>query len=395
MSVIKTVKCTSCNIVISEVLAFIRSRHDVMDTESLIRLCGSAFSEEDVNEAKLLLFSSTKTKHKLISRRKERKQKDLEDIISVFKTTDPDQLPVFVAYYLHKLPPVSFDHIDVSKLLKDILFLRGELAEIKENFVTKKQLDDSMQKVSNSILNPVFNANVNKMRGGGYAADSGPFGLQPLTDESVTATRAQDDTVPHSADFTEPTYRPLALSCTQDAPCAKDVSPAPVNSTILESIVLSPNAPVDTANKNKMTMAEILNNGEWTKTKPDDGWISVQKNKYRNRFDGKTGTASLKCTGRFKAAETKIPLFISNVNKETTEQDICEYVEKMTQETVVLEKITMKNDRPYNAFKLFVTKHKMHIFLNDKLWPEGIRFRRFVFFKREKTRDVSSPNDKN
>lgn len=156
MSVIKTVKCTSCNIVISEVLAFIRSRHDVMDTESLIRLCGSAFSEEDVNEAKLLLFSSTKTKHKLISRRKERKQKDLEDIISVFKTTDPDQLPVFVAYYLHKLPPVSFDHIDVSKLLKDILFLRGELAEIKENFVTKKQLDDSMQKVSlNSIESSV------------------------------------------------------------------------------------------------------------------------------------------------------------------------------------------------------------------------------------------------
>lgn len=49
---VNTLKCTKCNVVISEVLAFIRNRHDVMDNESLLRICVSAFSEEEIDEAK-------------------------------------------------------------------------------------------------------------------------------------------------------------------------------------------------------------------------------------------------------------------------------------------------------------------------------------------------------
>ncbi|CAG9557752.1 unnamed protein product [Danaus chrysippus] len=46
------IKCANCNVVISEVLAFIRNKHDVMDNESLVRICQSAFSEEEIDEAK-------------------------------------------------------------------------------------------------------------------------------------------------------------------------------------------------------------------------------------------------------------------------------------------------------------------------------------------------------
>lgn len=44
---VNMLKCTNCNVVISEVVACIRNRHDVMDNESLIRICVSAFTEED------------------------------------------------------------------------------------------------------------------------------------------------------------------------------------------------------------------------------------------------------------------------------------------------------------------------------------------------------------
>ncbi|CAG9569637.1 unnamed protein product [Danaus chrysippus] len=46
------IKRANCNVVISEVLAFIRNKHDVMDNESLVRICQSAFSEEEIDEAK-------------------------------------------------------------------------------------------------------------------------------------------------------------------------------------------------------------------------------------------------------------------------------------------------------------------------------------------------------
>ncbi|KAL4721227.1 hypothetical protein ACJJTC_000402 [Scirpophaga incertulas] len=123
----KLLKCVNCNVVISEILAFIRSRHDVMDSESLIRLCESAFSEEDIEEAKVLLFNSTKTDKKLISRRKEKKKKDLEDIISVFKTTDPDQLPTNLGQRgrRRKTPwPHSADITDTEPTYRSLVYSR-------------------------------------------------------------------------------------------------------------------------------------------------------------------------------------------------------------------------------------------------------------------------------
>lgn len=52
------VKCPNCNMVINEVLAFICNKVDVMDEESISRICVSAFSENDILSAKNLLFDS-------------------------------------------------------------------------------------------------------------------------------------------------------------------------------------------------------------------------------------------------------------------------------------------------------------------------------------------------
>ncbi|CAH2097425.1 unnamed protein product [Euphydryas editha] len=67
---VNTLKCANCNIVISELLSFIQNKISVMDNESLIRICATAFSEEEVECAKNLLFSSIKTNLKKVSRRK-------------------------------------------------------------------------------------------------------------------------------------------------------------------------------------------------------------------------------------------------------------------------------------------------------------------------------------
>ncbi|XP_063360613.1 uncharacterized protein LOC134649713 [Cydia amplana] len=181
----------------------------------------------------------------MINRKNEgRIQRNLTDIISVFRGTDPENIPIFVARDLHKLPPISFDHLDATRVLKDLLILKREVEDIKDNYVTRDMLENK------------------------YKVD----GLHRGRAQNVNASK-------------------------------------------------------------------------------------------------------------FRAAETKVPLFIYNVHKDTTESDILEYILENTQVKVNLIKINMKRDKGYNSFKLWVPRDKVHLFLNAQLWPEDICFRRFEYFK--------------
>ncbi|KAJ8711417.1 hypothetical protein PYW07_008659 [Mythimna separata] len=57
-------------------------------------------------------------------------------------------MPVFVARDLEKLPPITFDHLDVSKLLKDLTLVRAEIKDIKESCVTLDQLEEFKKQVT-------------------------------------------------------------------------------------------------------------------------------------------------------------------------------------------------------------------------------------------------------
>lgn len=95
---------------------------------------------------------------------------------------------------------------------------------------------------------------------------------------------------------------------------------------------------------------------------------------------GQKGCASTVNNDKFKAADVKIPLFISNTSTETSENDIISYIKVKTNEIVSLKRINMKTMKQYNAYKLFVPRNKLDLFLNDEFWPSGITFRRFVQF---------------
>lgn len=83
---------------------------------------------------------------------------------------------------------------------------------------------------------------------------------------------------------------------------------------------------------------------------------------------------------KFRAADVKVPLFVSK-DKSVSENDIAEYILEKTQERVSLSKISMKRDKGYDSYKVYVSKLKLGDYLNDNLWPSGITFRRFVVFK--------------
>ncbi|XP_063382111.1 uncharacterized protein LOC134668602 [Cydia fagiglandana] len=180
-----------------------------------------------------------------------KEQRDVEDILKVFKRTDPEKIPLFVAHDLNKLPPITFDHVDVTRLLRDLLLLKSEIDNIKENYVTKEQWaqtktdasslrlpnDDSSSEKNLSVLghnahNKVKRSSdtfVNKNRRGGfvheqsYNCDSGPFGMLHIPSiysrSSTPESAADNGNASHCV-----TGSKLSLSNTADARMQPTVS---------------------------------------------------------------------------------------------------------------------------------------------------------------------------
>lgn len=73
---------------------------------------------------KIFFLSSVTSMQKNIRRKGiGRSLRDLYDVISFFKQVEPEIVPIFVAKELQKLPPMTFDHVDATRLLRDILLL--------------------------------------------------------------------------------------------------------------------------------------------------------------------------------------------------------------------------------------------------------------------------------
>ncbi|KAJ8711074.1 hypothetical protein PYW07_008316 [Mythimna separata] len=112
-----------------------------MTEESLVKICESAFSSDEIEGAKSLLLESL-NKPLDSSKSEEKKLRNIEEIISFFKETDSEVIPVFVAKNLEKLPTVSYDNIDMTPLLKRLDLLEKTVQDIPHNYVSKSELKD-------------------------------------------------------------------------------------------------------------------------------------------------------------------------------------------------------------------------------------------------------------
>lgn len=293
----------------------------------------------------------------------------------------------------------------MTPLLKKIVLMQATIDEVRANYVSKKDLNEIMLDYCKS---PSFEDKLNiNLRRGGYLKnnsmmDSGPEAL-PAYDyrdgcQLLDQTSDGGGSLPHKLHPTSTT--PPQRSHERDEPAANKVpsvndvactSPQQLETTqagrvvsTVDKCVHNNNNNITTTSRRKLSYAETASHGDgWTVPTKDAQWILVQNKRLRNRFITKRGNAvaESKENEKFKAAETKIPLFISNVHTDVCEQDIIDYIHNKTGETVSLVKIKMKNRKNYNAYKAYVMKCKLDIFLDEKLWPSGISFRRFVNFR--------------
>jgi hypothetical protein len=432
----KVSKCASCHIVIDEMLAYVQNKLSVIDEDTLVRICSSVFSSEEIERSKELLFESIPVEKAKIKRKnKGKEQRNLVDIVSVFKSVEPDLFPIFVAKNLERLPPILFDHLDCTKLLKDILQLQNDLKEVKETYVTQVQLGEvkaDILKTQNDSLVPASVCKINRKRGG-WLLDSGPIGLSHIQDSSlddcinivdnstlnntpcfrniktvdgqiiernVTATMTQltqstgKRPPPHVTHVTANTG-PILADQPRPQPTVTSPrrvtapAPSPTHRQSLSAVMMSN---IKCVNKERSNENMSAYKSKPARRDDGEGWQKVSHRKRHNnyRYQGSAGVAR-DSEGNFKAAIKKVPIFITKVHKDTTEKDITEYIYQKMKEVIKLEQIVFKNPADYNAFKFFVPESKLSLFLNKTIWPEGIIFRRFVNFKFRKSNasDVS------
>lgn len=422
------VKCSSCNIVINEVLAFICNKIDVMNEDSISQICVSAFTDEEITMAKNLLFESIPTSRRNIKRKRHGKtRRDIDDIICLLKVSEPDEIPVFVARELHKLPPVLFDHVDATKLLRDLLTIQEEIKQVRNQYATLEQLDGikseltsvkaELQIIKRSPV-PSSLQFVNNRRGAclmnSYTHDSGPMGLQHIPDNrtaymsglicstpegtkerntqiSSIVSRAENDkleTVSHNCTATEG-----ETGCLERASYGDRVtSPSLCVISAPETAVLH-TVDMDVANeygKLSMTSTPLSQQRSTTQTvKGGRGCSRIPNYEektvfYRNKkhnFTGFKGKAAVEHHDKFKAVDVKIPIHIYNVAKDVTSMDINEYIFKKSGIQAEIKEIKMKITKTYNSYKIMIPEHSIDIFMNDEFWPMGISYRKFLDFK--------------
>ncbi|KAJ2937101.1 hypothetical protein O0L34_g19206 [Tuta absoluta] len=188
------------------------------------------------------------------------------------------------------------------------------------------------------------------------------------------AGNRSDDHVIHTA---APSGGQSALTTSRSMSQKPPPSPA-ANSPMPTRATMSHSENMSTKSK---SAAEIAKEGNWKPQTKSDEWIRVERKKLRNRFVGNRGKACLEPGNNFKAAETKVPVYIYNVAKGVSVCDITDYIKKKADIEVNVDKMNMKITKGYESFKVFVPKCLLPTFMSENFWPKGVAYRRFINFK--------------
>lgn len=361
-------------IVANELLAFLQQKLDVMDEISAVQICVSNFSEDDIAAAKRLLFTVLNKADQMVSRRRDGTKKSVQDIITLFKETDPDDVPTFVAKDLNKLPPVTFDHVDVTSLLKDIVVLKASLADVKrqldasQNIVAdlRKELVDLRNAVTISGSLTPSASNVNMRRGAGldlsFASAVLMSSPRPTAESAECVVSAPRSSVPPPP----PSAAPPCIAARVDRPDPVHVTAVPAKQRRNKN-----NVAICAAAAPSQPLPEVR------PSQADDGFITVQRKKNRRIIKNRCGKAAVEPTAPLRAAKPNTPVYISRLHYTTKAEDIVDYVRQKIKYTPRVQKLESRRNVNFLAFVVRIPNCFLHLVMDENFWPQGVVFRRF------------------
>ena len=359
---------SSETLIANELLAFIQHAIDTMDEVSIMQICKSSFSEEEISSGKALLFQTLGKTAQMPSRRRDGTERSVQDIITLLKETDPDDVPAFVAKELHKLPSIGFDHVDVSRLLKDITFLKSSLADVQikleaSNLIIGELRSELLSLKSNSFVtrSPEFDANnVNTNRRGAHISSVS----SPVT--PMTQVAASVDSRPAAA-----------TRC----PAVNEPPPAPTPVTPRSK----PYAAAAAATQSQQTTPKVRSS--LAKTQPprpqkdkkcdEEGFIKVERKKKKRSIRNHRGTAPVQQGQQLRGETPTTQLYVSRAHWSTKVEDVVDYISEKISFKLRVERLEPRHKVSFSSFVVRVPTHYLSTFMKEDFWPQGVVFRKF------------------
>lgn len=339
-------------IIINELLTFIQNKLDVLDELSIVQICASNFTDAEIEAGKTILFKECAGGERVVQRKGEDKnKKNLKDIIKLLKESEPSGHPSFVAKDLNKLPPVNFDHVDVTRLLKDLNSMKLELQSIRADSVSKVDLLETQTTFSSElstlriVVEKIDKALIAKPHNGPTPRRHVPAISQtppPLVPQPKPSVNCES---PHTASYRDIIHR--AKPASNAAQRTGQFSVPPVEGS-------------------SHSAQPSLSNTD------NDGFQEVM---HRKRIRKNMRGASQ--SSRIQVSEPRCAIYLSRAAKATTIQDIRDHIKDMNEDCIDCELLSQKREVNFNSFKVTVSGSKMKTFLDSKFWPTGLVYRRY------------------
>ncbi|XP_045502173.1 uncharacterized protein LOC123699293 [Colias croceus] len=331
----------SCRVVISELLCYIQCKIDVIDEVSLLQICEGQFTEEEIDSARAILTDNSLTRRG-VRKGDNKNKRNLQDIVKILKETDPATLPVFVARNINRLPPVTFDHVDVTSLLKDIVLLKKEIIHIKSDCAKQSDVDSLRKEINQHIER------------------------SKLPTTNVSGERPEGDEVHH-----------LPVAQAQRAAAAAAV-PAPlsqIRSATSNDVCMTRKRLAGRTADSLRAPNCVTNKQEGLiKESSDRDFVPVTYKKKKNR--NREGRAVVQEQDSIiQAAPRTFCLYVSRLDISSTNDKLADYIKSKGESAVSIERIEPYKETSFASFKVTILSHKKNTFLNSDFWPIGIVFR--------------------
>lgn len=351
-------------IIINEFLTFVQNKIDVLDELSIVQICASNFTDEDVESGKSLLYTKIADGPRNVRRQGEdKKKKNIKDIIKMLKEAEPTLLPTFVAKDLNRLPPVTFDHVDVTRLLKDLTIMKSELHALRQDSVSKAELNQLQTMLSDDLRKrrvSTYKETKSKTSGAPNGKSMKSPSPRPLPPVRSPRTRSKSPVSMYT-----PSYRDIVQVATPRCALPRATSGC---TSPLRTSQFGSSAGTNTAEATAHASAK-----PFTTTVNQDSFITVTRKK--NKQKNMRGTLQNTC--RILVNEPKIFIYLSRTKKTTSEKDITDHITDRGEECVSVQLLKQNREVDFNSFKIVILASKVNTFLSKDFWPCGLVFRRY------------------
>jgi len=328
--------------VIDELLCFVTNKLSLLPPETIVQLCVSTYNASEIECSKKLLFQllsdpGTQTRH--VKRKGEKKNRDnIDDIIRLLQEKGED-VPKFAAVDLSRLPPITFDSVDVSVLLNSIKKMENEMAFLKDSVKTVHNAASMLKDTSSSL-----NARV-------CSLESNQVSPVPVNTHKVTADSARK-----RSDIND-NVKEDSVNPTLDATVVE--TPTAAGDRSFARVAASNTDAWHTVNRNRQTRPTPTERRSEQSRKTNS--VTKQRGVVGNAKESGLRTVGVKLR--------KANVFATRFDPEVTENDVQDHLHRQLGLDITVEAVDTKYNT-YASFHITCMCPEPAVFMSCDLWPD-------------------------